>query len=175
MERKKMEKLSINVPTKKVNGNTTIDVDFMLYLLKHLNGDEEKTNHQAAIVESLAKDFKEQVRLIWSDCLATGPKPWQNKDNIIGEALNVDYTFDPDKIALHAEEIYHLIAMVQTATTYEEMKFLSNGEKWSELRQPVSFLMALGNSLKLVDFKNKRADWTKEEELNPEIQFKLQR
>ena len=56
---------------------------------------------------------------------------------------------------------------------YEDMKFLDTGEKWSELRQPVSMLMALGNTLKLVDFKNSRLDWDKEETRNPEITFTL--
>ena len=63
--------------------------------------------------------------------------------------------------------------MVHLATTYEEMKFLNTGEKWSELRQPISFLMALGNALNLVDFKNKRQEWSKEETKNPEITFTL--
>ena len=63
--------------------------------------------------------------------------------------------------------------MVHHATTYEGMKFLDNGEKWSEIRQPVSFLMALGNALKLVDFKNDRRTWSEEERKNPEVTFTL--
>ena len=53
------------------------------------------------------------------------------------------------------------------------MKFLDNGEKWSEIRQPVSMLMALGNALKLVDFSKSRTDWDEDEKKNPEITFTL--
>ncbi len=120
-----------------------------------------------------SKEFRDRVYLLWSDCIAREPRAWQNDNNVIGEALMVDYPFDKEKILLHAKDIAELIALVHLATTYEEMKFLDTGEKWSELRQPVSMLMALGNTLKLVDFKNSRLEWSKEETRNPKITFTL--
>ena len=120
-----------------------------------------------------SKEFRDRVYLLWSDCIAREPRAWQNDNNVIGEALMVDYPFVKEKILLHAKDIAELIALVHLATTYEEMKFLDTGEKWSELRQPVSMLMALGNTLKLVDFKNSRLEWSKEETRNPEITFTL--
>ena len=59
-----------------------------------------------------SKDFYLKVQYLWKDCLAHGPRPWENKDNIIGEALMVDYPFDKDKLILHIREIYELISMV---------------------------------------------------------------
>ena len=120
-----------------------------------------------------SKDFRLKVQYLWKDCIAHGPRPWENKQNIIGEALMVDYPFDKDKLILHIREIYELISMVHKATTYEDMKFLDNGEKWSEIRQPVSMLMDLGNALKLLDFTKSRTDWDEEEKKNPEITFTL--
>lgn len=120
-----------------------------------------------------SKELRDRVYLLWSDCIAREPRAWQNDNNVIGEALMVDYPFVKEKILLHAKDIAELIALVHMATTYEDMKFLDTGEKWSELRQPVSMLMALGNTLKLVDFKNSRLDWDKEETRNPEITFTL--
>ena len=69
-----------------------------------------------------SKDFRLKVQYLWKDCIAHGPRPWENKQNIIGEALMVDYPFDKDKLILHIREIYELISMVHKATTYEDMK-----------------------------------------------------
>lgn len=171
MEKGNSQEFYFEIPAKKTDNSIMIDTDFMLYLLDFFKSLDSQS--QEAKQNSVAHAFKEKVRTIWSDCLAHGPRPWENKDNIIGEALFVDYTFDKEKLAMHAEEIYKLISFVHTATTYEEMKFLDNGEKWSELRQPVSFLMALGNALKLVDFKNDRTTWDEEEKKNPELTFTL--
>lgn len=154
----------LEVPAQKVNGTTLVDADFLIRLIDFSKELEKSIT---------STSFKEEVRRIWSDCLVHGPRPWENKDTIIGEALMVDYPFDKEKLASHAEEIYNLISLVHTATTYEELKVLDNGEKWSELRQPVSFLMALGNALKLIDFKNDRTTWSEEESKNPEITFTL--
>mgnify|MGYP005790464609 FL=1 len=159
----------IEVPVQKVDGTVSIDADFLMYLMDFLKDLGEKPKQDANVTEL----FMQKVKDIWRDCLALGPRPWENKENIIGEALLVDYPFDPEKLESHKEEIYELIKMVHLATTYEEIKFLNTGEKWSELRQPVSFLMAIGNALNLVDFKNKRQDWSKEETKNPEITFTL--
>ncbi len=121
----------------------------------------------------IALEFRNQVSKIWYDCIAHGSKPWLKKENVIGEALNNDFTFDPKKLMEHKEEIYELLLRIHNATTYEEMKFLDTGEKWSELRQPVSQLMALGNALNLIDFKYSRLDWDEDQSKNPEIAFKL--
>ena len=161
---KKKHEYFLEVPAQKVNGTTFVDANFLIRLLD-FSKELEKSITSAS--------FKEEVRRIWSDCLAHGPRPWENKDNIIGEALMVDYPFDKEKLASHAEEIYNLISLVHTATTYEELKYLYNGKKWSELRQPVGFLMALGNAQKLIDFKNDRTTWSEEESKNPEITFTL--
>ena len=166
MEKGKCQEFYFKVPAQKVDGTLLVGAQSILNIIDSL--DKEETNQ-----ESAAHIFKDKVKSIWSDCLAHGPKPWENKDNIIGEALMVDYPFDKEKLASHAEEIYNLISLVHTATTYEGLKVLDNGEKWSELRQPVSFLMALGNALKLIDFKNDRTTWSEKESKNPEVTFTL--
>lgn len=167
------EHFSVDLPTKKVNGTTYIDTDFILYLIDFMKDLDNKTKKQEIVKTSIAKEFAKRVRDIWGDCLASGPRPWEKTGNVLGEALMVDYTFDSDKLMAHSNEIYELISMVHHATTYEEMKYLDTGEKWSELRQPVSFLMALGNALRLVDFKNDRRTWSEEETRNPELKFTL--
>ena len=166
MGKEKYQEFYFRVPAQKVDGNLLVGAQSILNVIDGLDKTETKQ-------ESATSTFKDKVKSIWSDCLAHGPKPWENKDTIIGEALMVDYPFDKEKLASHAEEIYNLISLVHTATTYEGMKFLDNGEKWSELRQPVSFLMALGNALKLIDFKNDRTTWNEEESKNPEVTFTL--
>ena len=173
MKEHNFEQIIIDLPTKKVNGQSFIDTDFILYLIDFIKELDGKPKHKKIVEETTAVAFGKKVRSIWSDCIAHGPKPWENDANIIGEALMVDYTFDPEKLMEHADEISKLIAMVHKATTYEGMKYLDTGEKWSELRQPVSFLMALGNALKLVDFKNDRRTWSEEESKNPEVTFTL--
>ena len=175
MEKRNSESLIIDLPTKKINGKNCIDLDFVLYLVDFFKDLEKKPENKEVVSSISAKAFEEKVRYIWSDSLATGPMPWKKKENVIGEALFNDFTFDPEKLEAHKDEIYELICMVHHATTYEGMKFLDNGEKWSEIRQPVSFLMALGNALKLVDFKNDRRTWSKEECKNPEITFTLKK
>ena len=166
MEKGKCQEFYFKVPAHKVDGTLLVGAQSILHIIDSL--DKEETNQ-----ESAAHIFKNKVKSIWSYCIAHGPIPWESNYNIIGEALMVDYPFDKEKLASHAEEIYNLISLVHTATTYEGMKFLDNGEKWSELRQPVSFLMALGNALKLIDFKNDRTTWSEEESKNPEITFTL--
>ncbi len=117
--------------------------------------------------------FKEKVMEIWDDCIAKENNPWQNENNFFGNALNVSFPFNPDKLIKHSVTICKLISLVHNADTYDELRFLDTGEKWSELRQPVSFLMALGNALQIVEFKNPQENWTKRERKNPEITFKL--
>ena len=173
MKNNDFEYLTVDIPIKSVNGSTYIDTDFLLHVIDFMNDLDKKGQENTETNQTIAKEFAQKVRTIWGDCLAPGPKPWKNSYNVIGEALMVDYTFDPDKLMAHSKEIYALISMVHLATTYEEMKYLDTGEKWSELRQPVSFLMALGNALKLIYFKNDRTTWSKEESRNPELKFTL--
>lgn len=172
-----MKTYIVNIPTRKVNDEIQIDKEFLKNVLDFIKPEDPKTEEaEFAKSEFLsANDFQQKVYEIWLDSIAHGPMPWKNKDNIIGEALFVDYTFDPEKIAIHADEIWQLINMVHNATTYEELKFLDNGTQWSKLRQPVSMLMALGNSLKLISFKNDRLKWDKCETQNPEVVFTLKR
>lgn len=161
------------VPAQKADENVLVDGKFLMYMIDLAKSLNENKPRQEVAMNTFSKAFKTKVISLWSDCLAHGPKPWQNTENIIGEALNVDYPFAKEKLLVHADEIRELISLVQKATTYEELKYLDNGEKWSELRQPVSFLIALGNALRLIDFKHNRQDWNKEEEHNPEIKFTL--
>ena len=139
-----------------------IDADMINYLLEFI--EKAKKNEVKTV------SFKDRVIALWRECLA---KNYKDKNNIIGEALNVDFPSDPEKLIQHKEEIYEMISSINNATNYEGMKYLNNGEKWSEIRQPVSMLMALGNALKLVDFKNNRLTWDKEEAKNPEVSFNL--
>lgn len=173
MKEHDLEQIIIDLPTKKVNGSTYIDTDFILYLIDFMKDLDNNPKHQEIVNSNIAREFAKRVRDIWGDCLASGPRPWEKMSNVVGEALMVDYTFDSEKLMAHADEIYELISMVYQATTYEEMKYLNTGEKWSELRQPVSFLMSLGNALKLVDFKNDRRTWSRKESKNPELKFTL--
>lgn len=163
---------SYDIPATTIGNKTFIDANMLHLLLTKI--DEPKVQEPEQETHAItASEFKSKVYQLWSECIVQGPMPWQNKNSVIGEALMVDYPFDQEKIALHASEILGLISKVHHAATYEEMKFLDNGEQWSTLRQPVSFLMALGNALKLVDFKNSRLDWNEEESKNPEIKFTL--
>lgn len=167
------QKLDINGT--ELNGKTYIDADYLTALLAatdKLRKQNEETNN-ALYNDSKIIDFKNNVRRIWGDCVAHGPKPWENKENIIGEALNVDYCFNKDKILQHADEIKQLLSQVHKATTYDDLKVLDSGENWTILRQHVSMLMALGNALELVDFKENRLDWDKKETENPHISFKM--
>lgn len=153
-----------NQNTAKINADvkTYIDADMINYLLDFI----EKAKKGKIKIPT----FKDKVIALWRECLA---KDYKNKNNVIGEALNVDFPFDPEKLLKYKENIYEMIKAVNKATNYEGMKYLNNGEQWSEIRQPVSMLMALGNALKLVEFKNNRLNWDKEEARNPEVSFNL--
>ena len=37
-----------------------------------------------------SKDFRLKVQYLWKDCIAHGPRLWENKHHIIGEALMDD-------------------------------------------------------------------------------------
>lgn len=165
----------LDISGTEINGKTYIDADYLAALLaaaEKIKKQKEETQN-ILYKDNKIIDFKNDVRRIWGDCVAHGPRPWENKENVIGEALNVDYCFNKDKILEHADEIKQLLSQVHKATTYDELKILDSGENWTLLRQHVSMLMALGNALELVDFKENRLDWDAKETENPQISFKM--
>lgn len=183
MEKNHFESYILDINPKEINGKAYLDTDFIMYLfefIKKLDSKNSKTpknlpdkDQNVSKTLDFGQIFYDKVLSVWKDCLASGPNPWHDSKNIIGEALMVDYAYDPEKLAIHADEIYKLISMVHLATTYDDLKFLDNGEQWSELRQPLSFLMSLGNALKLIEFKIDRSKWDINESKNPKLTFKL--
>lgn len=156
---------------KKIENVSSINVDGKVYielnsLLSLLNSKEIHKNRKN-------ETFRNKVWTLWSKCIATDAKPWLNKENIIGEALGVDYCFSKDKLITYYDEIISLISEVNNAKTYDDLKVLNNGDNWTILRQQISFLMALGNAIKVLDFKKPRYEWKDSDLKNPEIEFNL--
>ena len=115
-----------------------------------------------------SKRFKELVLLIFKNSVCKEPDAWKNRDNIIGEAYKVDYCFDPLALNFYENQIYRLMYRIRNAKTFEELGNLENNTIWSEDIEHLCYLMALGNALKLVRFKDKTKNST-------EIEFNLKR
>lgn len=113
-----------------------------------------------------SRRFKELVLLIFKNSLCKEHEAWKNRNNIIGEAYKVDYCFDPLALNFYENQIYRLINLIKDAKTFEELSNLENNSKWSEDIEELCYLMALGNALKLVRFKDKEKNST-------EIEFNL--
>lgn len=134
-----------------------------------------KPKKESEPTPSMSNIFQKKVLEIWSKCVVKGAKPWKDKNNVIGETLNNDFCYYPDKLMEYSNEIMSLLYLVNNATNFEELKRLNNGEEWTKLRQQVGLLMSLGNALSLISFKNSKANWDIQEARNPEIAFNLNR
>lgn len=134
-----------------------------------------KPNKNNKPIPSISSIFQRKVLEIWSKCVVKGAKPWEDKSNVIGETLNNDFCYYPDKLMEYRNEIISLLYLVNNATNFEELKRLNNGEQWTKLRQYAGLLMSLGNALSLITFKNDKANWDAYESRNPEIAFNLSR
>ena len=81
-----------------------------------------------------------------------GPRPWQNKNAVIGEAPDFDMCFDKEKIELSKDYIASLLGEIGDITKFTDLSILKDGRVWTILRQDIKKLLALADAAGLIEF-----------------------
>ena len=141
------------------DGRSKIDAD-IINLILYVNSfgfkasELEKPN--SALID--VKDFRKKVNYIFFKCLMYGPKPWQNKNTIIGEAPNFDICFDKEKINLSKDYIVSLLEEIGDIARFTDLATLKDGRVWTILRQDIKKLLALADAAGLIEFDINQAN-----------------
>ncbi len=94
--------------------------------------------------------FRELVNLVFSTCVAEEQKPWENKNNISISLLNQDIYFDAEKIECSKRFIAYMLTKLKGTSSIDDLYYLKNGLKWTELRKDIKKLLCLGLATNLL-------------------------
>lgn len=134
----------------------------------------------ANAIEKLdALNFKKRVLKVYSDCLLTFKKPWKaiiNGNGTMGDGKTNDFIYNPKMIKKYRAEIVKLLCQLSLSKenpTFQEMKYLKNGQQWTELNFHTEILFSLANAINLIEFEKEKRIWDKNEKENPTINVKM--
>lgn len=121
------------------------------------------------------KKVESEVFTVWGNCLATGKKPYQNLDNLIGRGLINDYVYDNSKLELNKENIKNILGYLELSgdeIRYFDLAYTKDHEKWTLFNQKIEMLSSLLEASGLLEFAVDSANWDEEEAKNPRIRIK---
>ncbi len=144
------------------DGRSKIDAD-IINLILYVNSFGFKASEIKETNEGLIdiKEFKKKVNYIFFNCLMRGPRPWQNKNVVIGEAPDFDMCFDKEKLELSKDYIASLLGEIGDIAKFTDLSILKDGRVWTVLRQDIKKLLALADAAGLIEFdinQNNRYD-----------------
>ena len=87
--------------------------------------------------------FKDLVFKIWSDCILKGSYPWNNPKAITVQTKNMTCYYDSEKINKNQRWILLYLNQLHLSN----QGYLVDGTKWTELKQPIEFLISMGDAV----------------------------
>ena len=120
----------------------------LIELILHVNSIElELPKEEEKTPES---KFRELVNLVFSTCIAEEQKPSKNKNNISISLFNQDIYFNAEKIECSKIFIAYMLSKLKGTNSIDDLYYLKDGSKWTELRKDIKKLLCLGIATNLI-------------------------
>ena len=136
------------------DGRSKIDAS-VINLILYVNsfGFKAKEITEPITDSIVIREFRNRVNGLFFNCLMKGPRPWSNKDALIGEAPEFDICFDKNKIELNREYIASLLDELGEINKFTDLSKLKDGQEWTTLRQDLKKLLSLASAAGLIDYR----------------------
>ena len=139
----------VEVPVTK-DGRYQLDSAIIKLILQANSHETNVPKKEEKVRKTPEAKFRELVSLVFSTCAAEDPKPWNNKENISVSLLNQNIYFNAEKIECSTRFIAYMLSKLKGTDSIDDLYYLKDGSKWTELRKDIKKLLCLGLATNLL-------------------------